>query len=111
MSSLVDIFIHHTSHFPPILYLKRSGLVGICIAPSKGMSSSSSARSLAPLLAITLICLGWSPVILVFLIFLTYDFFKLPSRARSKRTVLGGTGGAFILMAVVTAINLDVAEY
>ena len=84
MSSLVDIFIHHTSRFLPILYLKRTGLVGISIAPSKGMSSSFSARSLAPLLAITLICLGWSPVILVFSYFLTYDFSKLPSRARSR---------------------------
>lgn len=112
MSSFVDIFIHHTSRFPPILYLKRSGLVGISIAPSKGMSSSSSARSLAPLLAITLICLGclgWSPVILVILIFLTYDFSSC-FHAHDQEDVLGGTGGAFILMAAVTAINLDVAD-
>jgi hypothetical protein len=110
VSSLVDIFIHHTSRFPPILYLKRSGLVGISIAPSKGMNSSSSARSLAPLLAITLICLGWSPVILVFLIFLHTTFLSC-FHAHDQEDVLGRTGGAFILMAVVTAINLDVAEY
>ena len=110
MSSLVDIFIHHTSGFPPILYLKRSGLVGISIASSKGMSSSSSARSLAPLLAITLIWLGWSPVILVFSYFLHTTFLTAFTRT-IQEDVLGGTGGAFILMAVVTAINLDVAEY
>src|SRR6185436_16145217 len=74
VSSLVDIFIHHTSAFPPILYLKRSGLVGISIAPSKGMSSSSSARSLAPQLAITLICFGWSLSYLFFSYFLHTTF-------------------------------------
>jgi hypothetical protein len=75
------------------------------------MSSSSSARSLAPLLAITLICFGWSPVILVFLICLTYDFFEAAFTRAIQEDVLGGTGSAFILMAVVTAINRDVAEY
>lgn len=41
---------------------------------------------------------------------ITYDFSKLPSHARSRGPI-GSDWCAFILMALVTAINLDAAEY